>query len=109
MDCHGKQFAAMIHLVFPTLKHDSYHVLKKSPTSKTNVKHQRSVYFKSDWLFHGAHVFVTVIFDFFFLIGLMVNVSLSGISAAVVRWFLPLARVAGSILAGLKQSSKVHL
>lgn len=67
MDRHGKQFAAMIHLVFPTLKHGSYHVVKKSPASKTNLNHQRLVYFKSDWLFHGAHGFITVIFDFVFL------------------------------------------
>lgn len=42
-----------------------------STASKTSLKHERFVYFKSDWLFHGAYSFITVIFYFVFLFNWM--------------------------------------
>lgn len=67
MDRQAEQFAVRINFVFPTLGHASYCVKKPS---KTSLKHQRFIHFKTDGLFQGAHSFVTMsfFFNFFFFL-----------------------------------------
>lgn len=70
MDRQAEQFAVRINFVFPTLGHASYCVKKPS---KTSLKHQRFIHFKTDGLFQGAHSFVTMsfFFNFFFFLKLV--------------------------------------
>lgn len=72
---------------------------KKSPATKTSLKHQGLVHFKSGWLFHGAHSFVTVIIDFVFLFNCVDGERFP-------EWYLSSCR---EVVSALSQGSGKHL